>query len=125
MTEQPKRRWPRLHHEVMVAVDTEKHGGFSGWSTSVSEGGCFVNSPLAPPVGEHVSVLLQLPGQPECKLFGRVVWAQPSGPSVDEPGMGIEFMDVDDEKRARIERFVERLRGELPDPTPGAQTNRK
>jgi hypothetical protein len=29
--------------------------------------------------------------------------------------MGIEFVDVDDEKRARIERFVERLRKELPD----------
>ena len=28
---------------------------------------------------------------------------------------GLEFVDVDDEKRGRIERFVERLRQELPD----------
>jgi hypothetical protein len=39
--------------------------------------------------------------------------------------MGIEFMDVDDEKRARIERFVERLRSELPDTSAGVQTQRK
>ena len=32
--------------------------------------------------------------------------------------MGIEFMDVDDEKRARLERFVDRLRAELPDDEP-------
>ena len=36
-------------------------------------------------------------------------------PSNQVPGMGIEFIDVDDEKRGRIERFVERLRKELPD----------
>lgn len=32
--------------------------------------------------------------------------------------MGIEFMDVDDEKRARLERFVNRLRAELPEDVP-------
>ena len=106
MTEQPKRRWPRLHHEVMVSVETDKHGGFSGWSTSVSEGGCFVNSPLAPPVGERVSVLLQLPGQPECKLFGRVVWSQPAGPAVDEPGMGIEFMGLTTEQQQQFQQYL-------------------
>ncbi|MFL5360476.1 MAG: PilZ domain-containing protein [Myxococcales bacterium] len=113
MTEQPKRRWPRLHHEVMVSVETDKHGGFSGWSTSVSEGGCFVNSPLAPPVGERVSVLLQLPGQPECKLFGRVVWSQPAGPAADEPGMGIEFIETDGPTRALLGRVIRQLTQDL------------
>jgi len=113
MAEQPKRRWPRLHHEVMVAVGTDKHGGFSGWSTSVSEGGCFINSPVAPPVGERVSVLLQLPGQPECKLFGRVVWAQPAGPAVDEPGMGIEFVETGEDTKALLGRVIEQLTQDL------------
>lgn len=114
MTEHsPKRRWPRLHHEVMVAVGTDSRGGFSGWSTSVSEGGCFVNSPVAPPVGEIVSVLLQLPGQPECKVRGRVVWSQPAGPSVDEPGMGIEFVEVDESTRALLGRVLEQLSHDL------------
>ena len=36
-------------------------------------------------------------------------------PTNQVPGMGIEFVDVDDEQRGRIERFVEQLRRELPD----------
>jgi len=113
MTEQPKRRWARLHHEVMVAVETENHGGFSGSSTSVSEGSCFINSPVAPPVGERVSVLLQLPGQPECKLSGRVVWSQPAGPSIDEAGMGIEFIETDEPTRALLGRVIGQLTQDL------------
>ncbi len=116
MTEErksPKRKWPRLHHEVMVAVSSEAHGGVSGWSTSVSQGGCFVNAHTAPPLGATVSVLLQLPGEPECKLRGRVVWSQPAGPGVDEPGMGIEFLDADENTRARLGRLVSQLARDL------------
>ena len=29
--------------------------------------------------------------------------------------MGLEFIDIDDDKRERLERFVEHLRKELPD----------
>ncbi len=54
MTDRPpaKRKWPRLHHELMVTLATERHGSFSGWSTSVSQGGCFVNTNIAAPVGD-------------------------------------------------------------------------
>ena len=53
-----KRKWPRLHHELMVTLSSERHGSFSGWSTSVSQGGCFVNTHIAAPVDEVVQVLL-------------------------------------------------------------------
>ena len=43
----------------------------------MSQGGCFVNTANAAPVGEVVQVLLQLPGEAECKLQARVVWSQP------------------------------------------------
>ena len=115
MTEKPpaKRKWPRLHHELMVTLATENHGSFSGWSTSVSQGGCFVNTNVAAPVGDVVQVLLQLPGETECKLQARVVWSQPSGPGVDEPGMGVEFLDADDTTRARLGRIVSQLSKDL------------
>jgi len=108
----PTRRSARVHHEVMVGVSSED-GTFSGWGTNLSEGGVFVNSHHAPQIGTRVSVLLQLPGHSECKLSGRVAWAQPSGPGVDEPGMGIEFLDVDDETRALVGRMVEKLSQDL------------
>src|ERR671939_322709 len=98
----PKRKWPRLHHELMVALSSARHGSFSGWSTSVSQGGCFVNTANAAPVGETVQVLLQLPGEAECKLRARVVWSQAAAPGGDGPGRGLKSPAADAATRARL-----------------------
>src|SRR5438445_13105309 len=111
----PTRRSARVHHEVMVGVSSEQ-GTLSGWGTNLSVGGVFVNSHHSPPVGTAVNVLLQLPGHSECKLSGRVAWAQPSGPGVDEPGMGIEFLQGDDETRSLVGQIVEKLSQDLARP---------
>lgn len=108
----PTRRTARVHHEVMVGVSSEQ-GTFSGWGTNLSVGGVFVNSQHAPAPGTRVSVLLQLPGHSECKLHGRVVWAQPSAPGVDEPGMGIEFIEPDEPTSALVAAMVARLSQDL------------
>jgi type IV pilus assembly protein PilZ len=96
----------------MVGVSS-KEGTFSGWGTNLSVGGVFVNSQRAPAVGTRVQILLQLPGHSECKLAGRVAWAQPSGPGVDEPGMGIEFLEVDEQTRELVGKMVEKLSQDL------------
>ena len=108
----PTRRSARVHHEVMVGV-TSSDGTFSGWGTNLSVGGVFVNSQHSPKVGTRVHVLLELPGHGECKLKGRVAWAQASGPGVDEPGMGIEFLEADEQTRALVGKMVEKLSQDL------------
>ncbi len=108
----PARRDARVHHEVMVGVTSEQ-GTFSGWGTNLSAGGVFVNSQHAPPKGTPVQVLLQLPGLCECKLNGRVAWAQPSGPGVAEPGMGIEFVEPDEATKRLVGEMVEKLAQDL------------
>ena len=108
----PTRRSARVHHEVMVGVSSEA-GTFSGWGTNLSAGGVFVNSQHSAPVGTRVHILLQLPGHSECKLGGRVAWAQASGPGVDEPGMGIEFLEVDEKTRELVGKMVEKLSQDL------------
>ena len=108
----PTRRNARVHHEVMVGVTSEA-GTFSGWGTNLSVGGVFVNSQHAASVGTRVQILLQLPGHSECKLAGRVAWAQPSGPGVDEPGMGIEFLEVDEKTLTLVGKMVEKLSQDL------------
>ena len=122
----PTRKADRLHHELLVAYRTVD-GFITDWAVNISRGGIFINTrnPLA--VGSVVRLIVSLPDAAfPFDLTGRVIRVHEfDNPSNQVPGMGIEFMDVDDEKRSRIERFVERLRGELPDPTPGAQTNRK
>jgi Tfp pilus assembly protein PilZ len=64
-------------------------------------------------LGTNVSVLLQLPGHLECKLRGRVAWAQASGPGVDEPGMGIEFIEPDEATKALVGQMVDKLTTDL------------
>src|SRR5438445_13098674 len=97
----PTRRSARVHHEVMVGVSSEA-GTFSGWGTNLSVGGVFVNSHHAPPIDTRVHILLQLPGHSECKLLGRVAWAQASGPRVDQPGKSVRFPRVARETRTLV-----------------------
>ena len=111
----PSRRNARLSLEVMVGV-TSGTDTFSGWGTNLSAGGVFVNSNHAHPVGTKVHVLLQLPGHSECTLNGRVAWAQPAGPGVAEPGMGIEFISPDDATKTLLAEMVDKLTQDLSNP---------
>ena len=110
------RRNPRLQHEMLVSITSEQ-GTFSGWGTNLSIGGVFVNAPdaavAAAKAGSGVDILLQLPGQPECKLKGRIAWARANGPGVAEPGMGVEFVEPDAAMRELIGRMMQRLSADL------------
>jgi type IV pilus assembly protein PilZ len=114
----PTRRADRLQHELLVAYRTVD-GFITDWAVNISRGGIFINTrnPLA--VGTTVRLIISLPDTAfPFDLTGRVMRVNEfDNPSNQVPGMGIEFVDVDDEKRGRIERFVERLRKELPDST--------
>jgi uncharacterized protein (TIGR02266 family) len=109
-----KRRAARLHHEIPVAYRSV--GSFlSDWATNISHGGLFINTrkPLA--VGTPVKILVQLPGASfPFELAGRVTRVtQFDNTSNMVPGMGIEFTEVDEDKRKQIESFVARLRKDL------------
>lgn len=113
------RRADRLQHELLVAYRTVD-GFITDWAVNISRGGIFINTrkPLA--VGTTVRLIISLPDTPfPFDLEGRVTRVNEfDNPSNQVPGMGIEFVGVDEEKKERIERFVGRLRKELPDPSP-------
>ncbi len=111
------RRADRLQHELLVAYRTVD-GFITDWAVNISKGGIFINTRKPLPVGTTVRLIISLPDDTAFPfdLTGRVARVNEfDNPSNQVPGMGIEFVDVDDDKRARIERFVERLRKELPD----------
>ncbi|HVE87453.1 MAG TPA: TIGR02266 family protein [Myxococcales bacterium] len=116
--EKPKtaRRADRLQHELLVAYRTVD-GFITDWAVNISKGGLFINTrnPLA--VGTIIRLIISLPDTAfPFDLTGRVARVNDvDNPTNQVPGMAIEFMDVDEEKKARIDRFVERLRKELPD----------
>jgi uncharacterized protein (TIGR02266 family) len=108
------RRSPRLRHDLPVVYRSV--GGFlSDWATDISQGGIFINSRTPLPVGTMVSVTVQIPGATfPCVLTGRVARVVEWEPGATcDPGMGIEFTDVDRDERDRIEAFVETVRGAL------------
>src|SRR5260370_27000191 len=89
----------------------------SGWAVNICGGGMSIKTRIPLAVGTAVRLIISLPDTAfPFDLNGRVTRiAEFNNPSNQVPGMGIEFVNVDDEKRARIERFVDRLRKELPD----------
>jgi uncharacterized protein (TIGR02266 family) len=118
-SDKPTRKAERLQHELLVAYRTVD-GFITDWAVNISRGGIFINTRNPLPVGSVVRLIISLPDAAfPFDLTGRVIRVQPHDPQADQTsGMGIEFMDVDDEKRARLERFVDRLRAELPDVPP-------
>ena len=113
--ESNKRRSERLEHELLVAYRTVD-GFITDWAVNISRGGLFINSRTPLPVGTTVRLIVSLPDAAfPFDLTGRVTRVSEFNNAANEvPGMGLEFVDIDDDKRARIERFVDKLRIELP-----------
>ncbi len=113
---QPVRRADRLQHELLVAYKTVD-GFITDWAVNISRGGMFINTrnPLA--VGSIVRLIVSLPDAAfPFDLTGRVIRTHaPDQGSDIIPGMGIEFVDVDEDKKDRLAKFVEKLRAALPD----------
>ena len=109
-----RRRAQRLQHELPVAYRTV--GSFlTDWATNISHGGLFINTRKPLPVGTVVKLIIQLPGAEfPFDMMGRVArvcgWDNHLNTA---PGMGIEFTELEAEKRQRIEIFVEKLRKDL------------
>jgi type IV pilus assembly protein PilZ len=115
---QPQRRGTRLQHELLVAYRTPGNPTFSShWAVNLSGSGLFINTSTPLPVGSALQLVLSLPDAPApFEVEGRV--ARVSGADNAQhqvTGMGIEFVNVDEDGRSRIERFVTRLRQELPE----------
>ncbi len=115
-TNKRARRSDRLQHDLLVAYRTVD-GFITDFAVNISRGGTFINTREPLPVGTTVRLLISLPGTAfPFDLCGRVVRVnEVNNPTNQVPGMAIEFVDADEEKLVRIERFVERLRNELPD----------
>src|SRR5258708_24099547 len=92
------RRANRLQHELLVAYRTVD-GFITDWAVNISRGGIFINTrkPLA--VGTTVRLIISLPDAAfPFDPSGRVARVNEfDNPSNQVPGMGIEFVDVDDE----------------------------
>lgn len=112
----PADRAPRVEYELPVAYSSVT-GFVTDWAVNLSRGGLYINTDKPLPVDTVVRLLVTLPGAHfPVELKGRVTRTNAPGTPVanQSPGMAVEFLDVDDDKRSRIGEFVERLRSEFP-----------
>jgi type IV pilus assembly protein PilZ len=116
MSDPNQRQSARLYHELLVAYRTVD-GFITDWAVNISKGGIFINTRTPLAVGTMVKLIISLPDAAfPFDLTGRVTRVHEYDNSTNlVPGMGLEFVDVDAEKRVRIEKFVDKLRKELPE----------
>ena len=75
-------------------------------SIDLSQGGAFLHSELLLEIGDELEVTFGLPGEIRpVRARARVVWAT-RGDATIKAGMGLEFLDLSDDARQAIERFV-------------------
>ncbi len=107
-----KRAGPRLEHPILVAYRSAERF-LSDFGTNISRSGVFVNTKDPQPVGTRVRLLVSLPEhEAPTEIEGRVVRVVEPGGS-EAPGMGIEFIDLPDATRARLDAMVRALKERL------------
>jgi type IV pilus assembly protein PilZ len=85
---------------------------FSDFTRNVNEGGVFIETDCPAELDSVVHLRFRLPGTRESiKVTGRVAWIEP-GVDGNPEGMGVEFENLTDRDRERINDIVLRLRVE-------------
>lgn len=110
-TERATRRAP-THASVRVLVGGREKQGLL---YSLSEGGCFIETPRASMDGAQLRIVFALDGE-DFELDGTVAFANVPG-NLKRPnlplGMGVRFQAADGETRSRIGRLVQERLGSL------------
>ena len=97
--------------QLTVRVDyTTVDEVFSEFTRDINEGGLFIETEKPCPTGTEVAMNFHLPGSSEAlQTAGRVIRIS-SGQDGGPCGMGIEFDDLTDEARSKINTLIRGLR---------------
>ena len=96
---------PREKLEANIGATTESNF-FVGFSGEISEGGVFIATYTTLPVGEHVEVLVTLPGNYQFTVPGAVRFVRDPMDMDSEPGIGVRFEALPQDQRELILRFI-------------------
>jgi len=105
-----RRRTPRVALDLLIQYRFESYEAFLGdRSLDISVGGIFICTEAPREEGTLVYLQFRLKeGAPLVEGLGRVVRVNPPGVPGRVAGMGIEFVNLDDESRQTIEDIVTR-----------------
>jgi uncharacterized protein (TIGR02266 family) len=108
------RRVPRANAYLCIDLCSE-HNFWTGLTMNLSEGGVFVATHVILPPGSLVGLHLELPRNARrIMTLGEVRWSrQYTGNDDVPPGLGIQFVGLDEESMLAIRRFVTKVRDPL------------
>lgn len=105
-----RRAYDRVPLKTKVGLGTSSNL-YTGFTNDVSEGGIFVATHQVLPIDSTLDLEVSFAevGGPTLKTRGRVRWIrEEAAGSEAEPGMGVEFIDLDEGDRQWIQGFVEK-----------------
>ena len=80
--------------------------------TDISETGIFVRTTTPEQAGTHLNLRFRSDDKSQIEVEGLVIWVNPYRPGAPDnlhPGMGIRFVDLDDDMRERLLELVRRF----------------
>jgi type IV pilus assembly protein PilZ len=110
LARQDRRRHPRAKLQLLIQFSFETFDDFiAEYSTDISEGGMFIKTERPNPKGSYLYLRFTLnDGSPLIEGLGKVVRVILRSDPTATPGMGIEFIDFDQESMALIQQIVTR-----------------
>ena len=107
--EDPRRAFPRYHANFAVRFATVQDFVLE-YAANISAGGVFVHTENPPPLKTIVQVEMELPGSSTAVPARGIVVHRMTKEDAKKrgtlPGVGVQFMDADDEFRRRIDAAI-------------------
>ena len=111
-TPRSDRGYQRFHTQFTVRFRTAREF-VREHAENISRGGVFIQTASPPQVDEVITVQLELPdGGPVATSSGLVMHTVTVAEAEQNgliPGIGVQFLDADDQFRERIDRYIQQL----------------
>jgi uncharacterized protein (TIGR02266 family) len=106
VVERERRAHPRKLVSTGVSFNDLEGATLRGWLHDISRGGCFVATPSLFTYGEELTIVMTLPF-PRQRVAGkvRVVWIREKNDKDNPAGMGLEFLEVNEDGLAAIDKL--------------------
>lgn len=109
MVSSDQRRFPRKQIAVEIRVNgSPAFGQLSFDSADLSMGGAFLQSEVLYDEGELLDMELSIPGGQPLRTRARIAWVRRIDPD-GAAGMGVQFEELAEADRRRLERFLAHL----------------
>ncbi len=107
MVDRERRAHPRKLVSTGVSFNDLEGATLRGWLHDISRGGCYVATPSLFTFGEELTIVMTLPF-PRQRVAGRVrvVWVREKNDKDMPAGMGMEFVEVNEDALEAIDKLA-------------------